>query len=141
MFDFRAFLFKKPYVLVLFFVLVVLGSTGIILGIHLTRPPIIGPITEEEAIEFSLNSPTMQGYINQNMSYFLGSVEYVDIARIQRMKEYSSTWSFFPNDHGVWRLEWSVWDETGATRTFAMITHFVDEMTGQIIWEGILPGA
>ena len=81
----------------------------------------------------------IKDYIKQNFSYSLDTVEFLDVESIQRMKEYDiAEYGNLPDDHGVWMIGWDVNTTPNISAAFVAVTQCVDEMTGQIVWEGIM---
>ena len=79
-------------------------------------------LTKEEAIEISRNSKLVQSLLEDADRYTL-EVHYQN--KTESGKE-----------HGIWLITWYI-HPTGATSAFAfVISHAIDEETGEILYEG-----
>jgi hypothetical protein len=89
------------------------------------------PLTQEQAVAISRNSPHVQQAFDEGAGRVNMEVEYwsVDYIRSLKEKEPNVDTKFLPDDHGVWRVHW-VNDAPGWH-----ILHFVDELTGKILHE------
>ncbi len=93
--------------------------------------------TEGEVIEISKNSPTVQEHL-QNADWYTVRVEYYNKTRISELKTNSSKFEFLPEDHGAWKVTWHIHPEGSPSAVAYIITHWIDEESGQILHEGLL---
>jgi len=92
------------------------------------------PLTKEEAIEISRNRPIVQEAFNYagDVVYTM-KAEHWDAAYIISLKEKHPNmidWQNLPEDHGVWMIHWTI------TVPGLLVTHYIDEFTGEILFEG-----
>lgn len=89
------------------------------------------PITREEAIEISRNTPIVQQALSEAGGRVIVEADYWSTEYINslRGKYPSDVTEKLPNDRGAWRVRWNN-DAPGYH-----ILHFVDELTGQILYE------
>jgi hypothetical protein len=108
-------------------------STGMLVGMG-------EPITREEAVGISRNTRiiyeafTWGGELayGEHVVYEL-DVHYWNTTYIGRLKEkYPNVveWQNLPTDHGVWRVDWNI------IVPGYLVGHYIDELTGQILFEG-----
>lgn len=99
--------------------------------------------SEEEAIEISKNSPTVQEQL-QNADRYTVEVHYLNVTRIAELKEgrlelgLSPGYEFLPTDHGAWHVVWYIHPKGAASAVAVVIGHYIDEETGEILHEGQL---
>lgn len=94
-----------------------------------------GSLTKDEAIEISRNTPIVQQALREKEVHRGSMVILADYwnssyINFQRQNKYpGDITEKLPTDHGVWRIGWSN-DAPGYH-----ILHFIDELTGQILYE------
>jgi hypothetical protein len=98
------------------------------------------PVTREEAIEISRNRPIIEEAFTWGGELAYGEhvvyeldVHYWNTTYIGRLKEkYPNVveWQNLPTDHGVWRVHWDI------IAPGMLVVHYIDELTGQILFEG-----
>jgi len=97
------------------------------------------PITGEQAIEISRNTPIVQEALQEASrlgfpSEFHPAISYWDATYIRSEKqEHPNAREIenLPEDHGVWKISWSIFPGY-------RILHFIDGLTGQILYESVL---
>jgi RNA-splicing ligase RtcB len=89
------------------------------------------PLTREEAIAISKTSPIVQTALSEAGDKTTLKVKYYSAEYIRSWAEKSSddVLEKLPRDHGVWLVYW-INDAPGWR-----ITHYVDELTGKILYE------
>jgi len=128
-FNLESLLKEKKLILTLSVVLVGLALIGILLNTFLN----MGTITKQEAIEISRNTPIVQealSYGGEEASRVTAdhwNATYIALLRQEHpnLREIEN----LPEDHGVWRVFWVILPGYD-------ILHFIDESTGQILFEG-----
>jgi len=91
-------------------------------------------ITREQAIEISRNTPIVQEAIGSSRGLMVIEAYYWSAIYIGTLKEKHpnmTEWRNLPEDHGAWRVHWDI------TPPGYQITHYIDELTGQILFEGV----
>jgi hypothetical protein len=92
-------------------------------------------LTKKEAIEISRNTPVVQEALNDphtKSDMIIIDADYWNATYIRSLKEeLPGVYEELPDDHGVWRVHW------GITPPGYQILHFVDELTGEILYEGV----
>jgi hypothetical protein len=129
-FDLESLLKKEKSILTLCVVLVGLVSISIMLDTFLN----MGTITKHKAMEISRNTPIVQealSYGGEEASRVTANhwnATYIALLRQEHpnFREIEN----LPEDYGVWRIFWNIMPEYH-------ILHFIDETTGQILFEGV----
>lgn len=94
-----------------------------------------GSVTQEEAIETSRNSPTMQKYIENATGYFLVEAEHLNVTTVKSMKENNPKYyGNLPDDHGVWKIVWGFLPKPYGI-DYTELYQYMDEETGEILQE------
>jgi hypothetical protein len=93
------------------------------------------PLTQDEAIEISVRTSVIRyaqerGY-DVGMSDVQASYWSADFIRSEKLKGSSDVMQRLPDDHGVWRVFWIV-------PPGLHVLHFIDELSGQILYESCL---
>lgn len=90
-----------------------------------------GSLTREEAIEISRNALIVQEALSKNKGTMLIEADYwsIDYISVEREKGPGDIMEKLPDDHGVWRVRW-INDAPGYH-----ILHFIDELSGQVLYE------
>jgi hypothetical protein len=128
-------------VFVVYLALVLLGVAVVWALISVTHISIVSPVeSEEDALEISKNSTTIQEMLPNAGWYKVNRIEYVNVTRVCELKEGNDSWyyEFLPDDHGVWKVHWFIHPRDGPSATFFSITHWIDEETGEILYEDTL---
>jgi len=101
------------------------------------------PITMEQAVEISRKTPAVQEALQHasrlgfSEDEFYPGVSYWDAAYIRSLKQkhpHMWEWKNLPEDHGVWKILWIIMPPG------YWISHYVDGLTGQILYEGVFYG-
>jgi len=97
----------------------------------------LGPVTREGAIYLSRNTPSVQEFLEDATTYWVNAT-YSDEELVRLWKGGKpERFSNFPDDHGVWEVYWHVDLKPHGVDSVG-ITHYIDEMTGELLWEAIL---
>jgi len=89
------------------------------------------PLTREEALEISRNTTIVQTALNEGKGMLAIEANHWSAAHIRSLKRKypGDVYEKLPYDHGVWRVCWDI------TPPGYQILHFVDELTGEILYE------
>lgn len=109
--------------------------TVIVLSFVLTSMNVLsaatGPITREEAVEISRNTPVVQQAMSEAVDALIVTADYwsADYINSVRQEGPGDVMEKLPSDHGAWRIGWN-----NAAPGYHIL-HFIDELTGQILYE------
>jgi hypothetical protein len=117
---------------------ILIALTCILTSTVILGPRVLGkPLSQEEAVEISRNTSIVETDFNYRRQYgfrvLILEIEHWNTTYIASIKqEYAymgakNPYGFLPDDHGVWKLLWSI--------DSAHILHWIDDLTGQIIAE------
>lgn len=89
-------------------------------------------VTREEAIEISRNTPIVQQALSHGGNPRVTADHWNATYTISLKQKYPNHEEFenLPEDHGVWRVFWIIFPPE------EYILHFVDELRGQVLYEG-----
>lgn len=144
MLDPESLLKKKKLILTLSVAFIGLTLTAIILGDSLNVGSLgSSTITEEEVIEISRSSPTVQEFLQRSDWYTVYATHY-NQTQIVELKEnrvklgLSPDYESLATDHGAWKVSWLIHPEGAPSAVEYLITQWIDEESGQILDEGLL---
>jgi hypothetical protein len=88
-------------------------------------------LTREEAIEISRNATIVQTALNEGKGMLAIEANHWTAAYIRSLegKYPGDVYEKLPQGHGVWRVCWDI------TPPGYQILHFIDELTGEILYE------
>jgi len=97
-----------------------------------------GSLTREEAIEISRNSGLVREFLENADGYTL-EVHHMNRTQIDRLiEEYPRRREWYPDDHGVWDVTWYIHPVDAPSAFAYVVTHIIDEETGEITHEGAI---
>jgi hypothetical protein len=116
-------------------ILILVVLSFILVSASTLEPRVLGsPLTREEAIEISWNTPLMKEAILRrrgNLEDFSLDIENWNASYIKVLKdEYDyDPFKRLPDDHGIWKIDWDIGSPPGG------VLQYVDELSGQILYE------
>lgn len=95
-----------------------------------------GSLTEEEAIEISRNYGLVRDFLENADSYTLEVHHMNQTQIVELIEKYPYRREEFPQDHGVWYITWYIHPKNAPSAFKYVVTHIIDEETGEITHEG-----
>jgi len=92
------------------------------------------PLTREEAVEVSWNTPVMKEALFRrrgNLEDFSLDIQNWNASYIKLLKdEYDyDPFKRLPDDHGIWKVDWDIGSRPGG------VLQYIDELSGQVLYE------